>query len=91
MTETLRAGHVVGTGSASAPARSAGCTQLERLTQTRAVAFTEYLSARHRLSLCAEGQDAGHSTAFEVFELARRTLRLCQRNWEEHVAEHHTG
>jgi hypothetical protein len=67
------------------------CTELETLAKTREVAFTDYLSTRHQLSLCSEPGAASHSAALKTFDAARAKLRLSQRNWEHHVAAHHMG
>jgi hypothetical protein len=67
------------------------CLELERLANTRKEAFTNYLSARHHLSLRSESEAAGHNAAFETFEAARRKLQVSQRDWEQHVAAHHMG
>lgn len=77
-----RTSHRTGSGS---------CVALEALTKTRGEAFTEYLSARHHLSLCSDPEATGHTAAVETFEAARRRLRASQRNWEQHVAAHHMG
>ena len=67
------------------------CTELETLAKTREAAFTNYLSARHQLSLCSQPGAASHSAALKTFDAARAKLRLSQRNWEHHVAAHHMG
>ncbi|MGI9102572.1 MAG: hypothetical protein ACR2IF_09035 [Terriglobales bacterium] len=67
-----------------------GCSQLEDLAKAREEAFTEYLSARHRLS-CSGPEAVDHPVAVETFEAARTKLSLTQHNWEEHVAAHHIG
>jgi hypothetical protein len=76
--------------SASFPG-SSDCVELEGPTKTRGEAFTEYLSARHHLSLCSDPEGAGHTAAVETFEAARRRFRVTQRNWEQHVSAHHMG
>jgi hypothetical protein len=70
--------------------QSGNCSELDGLAKTREEAFTEYLSARHHLS-CSEPEAVGHIGAVETFEAARTKLRVTQRGWEEHVAEHHIG
>ena len=70
--------------------QSSNCSELESLAQAREQAFTEYLSARRRLS-SSEAETAGHTAAAEIFEAARLRLRLTQSNWEDHVAAHHIG
>jgi hypothetical protein len=70
--------------------QSGNCSEIERQAKTREEAFTEYLSARYRLS-CSEPGAVGHIAAVETFEAARTKLRATQRSWEEHVAAHHIG
>ncbi|MBZ5629692.1 MAG: hypothetical protein LAO06_12590 [Acidobacteriia bacterium] len=70
---------------------SGDCEELETLTKKREAAFTQYLSARHHLSLYSEPGAGGHTAALETFEAARTILRLSQRDWEIHVTAHHMG
>lgn len=75
----------------SHPPGTGNCLALEALTKTRGEAFTEYLTARHHLSVCSGAEAAGHTAAVETFEAARRKWRASQRKWEQHVAAYHMG
>ena len=67
-----------------------GCVVLQQLTELRAAGFAAYQNARQLMAILPNGQ-AGHEDGLKVFEIALQSFLVKQRNWEEHVAEHHLG